>query len=158
MAMSDRKESSAVPPAFRRAWIMAYGSGMLLCVIWPLILQGLLGRVIQPGMLNLESLAQDLGYTFTGLVILSALFVVRRSKNVRAGFSALEARKRSRVMVMEILLYSAIFGLSTLFGLVYHGMGGPQAERYARTFIALSMVMFLLFVPRLSAWRKAMNP
>ena len=150
-------ERNPTPPAFRQAFLLAYGLGVLLCVVWPLVLQALLGRMIQPGILGMGSLAQELGYTFTGLVILSALFVVRRSRRVRANFAALDGTKRTRVMALETLLYSALFELSAFFGLVYHGMGGPQAERYARSFIALSTVMFLLFVPRFSAWRKAME-
>lgn len=146
---------TASSAAFRRAFLLAYGLGVLLCVVWPLVLQGLLGSILQPGILGLPELGEDLGYTFTGLVILSALFVRWRSRKVRAGFAALEESRRARVMALEILLYSAIFELSALFGLVYHGMGGPQAERYARTFIGLATVMFLVFVPRLGAWRRA---
>lgn len=145
----------ATSPAFRRAFFLSYGLGLSLCVIWPLVLQGLLGSALQPGIFGTPELAEDLGYTFTGLVVLSALFVRWRSRKVRAGFAALHEFRRARVMALEILLYSAIFELSALFGLIYHGMGGPQAERYARSFIGLSTVMFLVFVPRLAAWRLA---
>lgn len=145
----------ATSPAFRRAFLLAYGLGVLMCVLWPLVLQGLLGSVLQPGILGMPGLAEELGYTFTGLVVLSALFVRWRARKVRAGFAALDATRRPRVMALEILLYSAIFELSALFGLVYHGMGGPQAERYARSFIGLATLMFLVFVPRLGAWRQA---
>ena len=50
---------------------------------------------------------------------------------------------------------AAVCASSSLFGLVYHGLGGPRADRYARTFIALAALMFLVFVPRFSAWRRA---
>jgi len=135
--------------------MLSYGLGLLLCVIWPLVVQGLLGSLLRPGLLGPSGLVEDLGYTFTGLVFLGALFVHRRSRKVRAAFAALDGDRRARVMAMEILLYSAIFELSVLFGLLYHGLGGPQADRYARTFIALAPVMFLVFVPRLGAWRSA---
>lgn len=146
---------TASSAAFRRAFLLAYGLGVLLCVVWPLVLQGLLGNVLQPGVLGLPELGEDLGYTFTGLVVLSALFVRWRSRKAQAGLAALDESRRARTMALEILLYSAICELSALFGLVYHGLGGPQAERYARTFIGLATVMFLVFVPRLGAWRRA---
>ena len=148
----------ATSPAFRRAFLLSYGLGTVLCVIWPLALQGLLGTLLQPGILGLSGLAEELGYTFSGLVILSALFVSWRSRKVRAEFAALDEFRRTRVMALEILLYSAIFELSALFGLIYHGLGGPQAERYARSFIGLATVMFLVFVPRFAAWRRASIP
>lgn len=144
--------------SFRQTFFLAYGLGTVMCVVWPLILQFLLGRVIQPGLLGMTSAAEDLGYTFTGLVALSALYVTRRAKTARAGLAAQAEAKRPRRMAMEILLYSALFESSALFGLIYHGLGGPQAERYARTFIALATIMFLLFVPRLAAWQKALEP
>ncbi len=137
---------------------LAYGLGLVLCVVWPLVLQVLIGRMLQPGLLGAVDLARDLGYTFTGLVALSALYVVRRSKRVREGFAQVEPPKRGRVIALETLLYSALFGLSTLFGLAYLALGGPEASRYARSFVALSPVMFLLFVPRLAAWHKALAP
>lgn len=143
------------PPALRRTFRLAYGLGALLCVVWPLALQGLLGSFLQPGGLGPSAMLEDLGYTFTGLVFLGALLVHWRSRKVRAGFAVLAERSRPRVMAKEILLYSAIFELSALFGLLYQGLGGPGAERYARTYIALAPVMFLVFVPRLAAWQRA---
>ena len=156
--MPDQRPAPAPVITLRQGFLLVYGVGVALCVIWPLVLQVLLGRVIQPGFLGVTNVAKELGYTFTGLVILSALYVVRRSKRVRSGFATLDATKRTRVMSIEILLYAALFELSALFGLVYHGLGGPQAERYARTFIALSTVMFLGFVPRFELWRQALEP
>jgi hypothetical protein len=142
-------------PTFRRAFFLAYGLGALLCIVWPLTVQGLLGFLLRPGLLGPSALAEELGFTFTGLVFLSALFVHGRSRRVRAGLAAAPADRRTRVMAKEILLYSAIFELSVFLGLLYYALGGPQAERYARSFIALATVMFLVFVPRLGAWRRA---
>ena len=150
-----RRPGQAPSQAFRRAFFLAYGAGLLLCVACPLVLQGLMSSVLQPGVLDAPRLAEDLGYTFTGLVILGALFVRRRSRRVRADFASLDARRQPRAMALEILLYSIVFESSALFGLVYHGLGGPHAERYARTFVALATVMFLVFVPRFAAWRRA---
>lgn len=151
-------ERPPATPGLRRAFLLAYGLGVVLCVVWPLTLQGLLGRVIPLGFLGRSPLAEDLGYTFTGLVVLSALYVIRRARLARSRFTSIEASQRARAMILEILLYSALFEASALFGLLYHGLGGPWAERYARTFIGLSTVMFFLFVPRWAAWRRAMEP
>lgn len=142
----------------RTTFLLAYGLGVGLCVAWPLVLLGLIGRRLQPGLPGQAELVRDLGYTFTGLVILAALYVVRRSKRVRQRFAQVETAKRGRVIALETLLYSALFALSALFGLVYLALGGPEAVRYARAFVALSPIMFLLFVPRLSAWRDALRP
>jgi hypothetical protein len=142
-------------PAFRRAFFLAYGAGVLLCIVWPLTVQGLLPFLLHPGRLGPSPLAEELGFTFTGLVFLSALFVHGRSRKVRAGLAVRAAGRHTRVMAVEILLYSAIFELSVLLGLLYYALGGPQAERYARSFIALAPVMFLVFVPRLGAWQRA---
>jgi hypothetical protein len=65
------------------------------------------------------------------------------------------AGRRARVLVQETVLYSCLFELSSLFGLIYFALGGPMAERYSRGFIALTTVMFFVFVPRLQAWREA---
>jgi hypothetical protein len=149
----DAQQNHESRLTFRRSFFLAYGLGVLLCVLWPLALQGLLGTLMEPGSLGKPLLAEDLGYTFTGLVILTALFVQWRARKVLAGFVAVEESRRSRVMALEILLYAALFELSALYGVVYQGLGGP--ERYARSFIGLATVMFLVFVPRLETWRKA---
>jgi hypothetical protein len=149
----DAQQNLETSTTFRHSFFLAYGLGVLLCVLWPLALQGLLGTLMASGSLGKPLLTEDLGYTFTGLVILAALFVKWRTRQVLTGFAAVEESQRSRVMTLEILLYAALFELSALYGLVYQGMGGP--ERYARSFIGLAPVMFLVFVPRLETWRKA---
>ena len=132
----------------------AYGAGLALCVAWPLALQLLLGTAIRPAAASPEAV-QDLGYTFTGLTLVCAFFVSRRWARVRMGFRAVAAERRPRVLVRETLLYSALCVLSSLFGLCTYALGGPHAGRYARGFIALSTLMFFVFVPRLQAWREA---
>ena len=157
MSLPEPQEKE-LQAALRRAYLLAYGLGLALCVVWPLALQALLERMIPLGFLGASPLAGELGYTFTGLVVLSALYVLRRSRLARSRFPGLKASRRPRTMILEILLYSALFEASALFGLVYYGLGGPLADRYARTFIALSTIMFFLFVPRWSAWRRALEP
>ncbi len=145
-----------MPQGFRRAFLVAYGAGIMLCVVWPLILQAMLGSVIPSRFLGSALPIEELGYTFTGLVILSALFVVQRSRRILAEFQVLEQSKRTRRMTVETCLYAAVLELSAFFGLLYHSLGGT--ERYARSFITLPAVMFFLFVPKLAAWRKATEP
>jgi hypothetical protein len=141
-------------PALERSFRLAYPAGLVLCVAWPLALQWMLGRAIRPGGPP-SDLVQELGYSFTGLSVATACFVAWRWGRIRAGLRALEAGQRRRVLVRETLLYSVLFELSSLFGLCYYALGGPQAERFARGFIALTTVMFFVFVPRLQAWREA---
>jgi hypothetical protein len=146
---------SRPPDDLARAFRVAYGTGLALCVAAPLVLQALLGTVLQPGAGPDGELVRQLGYTFTGLVCAAALFMARRWHRVRNGFAALAPGQRPRALAREILVYAALCAASTGFGLAYYTLGGPLAERYARGFLALSPAMFFLFVPRLQAWRRA---
>ena len=141
--------------ALARAFWIAYGIGLLLCLGEPLLLQALLGGAIPPGAGAPGETVRQLGYSFTGLTLVGALFVSRRSSRVRSGFGAVPAERRGALLAREILLYSILFNCVSVFGVVYYAMGGLEAERHARTFIALSSIMFFLFVPRLQAWRQA---
>lgn len=136
-----------------RSFRLAYGTGLALCVAGPLALQALLGAFPAPRPGG-EAVLQ-LGYTFTGLVCAATLFLVRRWTRVRSGFAAVPPGQRPRLLAREVLAYAALCAPSALFGLAYYAMGGPQAERYARGFLALTPAMFLVFVPRLRAWRQA---
>jgi hypothetical protein len=118
----------------------------------------MLGTVVQPGAFPPAGFVQQLGYTFTGLTFACALFVMWRWGRVRTGFRELPAGRQRRTVIREILLYSILFESSSLFGLLYYALGGPQAERYSRGFIALTTIMFFVFVPRLQAWRAAAGP
>jgi hypothetical protein len=97
----------------------------------------------------------QLGYTFTGLTFASAVFVTWRWGRVRRDFKALPPERRPGVLLRETILYAALFELSSLYGLIYYALGGPRAGQYARGFIALTTIMFFVFVPRFSAWREA---
>jgi len=142
-------------PPLRQAFLLAYGLGLLLCVIWPLVLQVILGRVISPSTTTAAELAMELGYSFTGLTALAGLFVVRRWARVRTTLVAQPPDQQPRTILREILLYGAIFELSAAYGMMCYAMGGPGAERYGRTFIALPALMFFLFVPRWRKWKIA---
>ncbi|MBK8725161.1 MAG: hypothetical protein IPL96_03650 [Holophagaceae bacterium] len=143
--------------ALHRAFQKAYGLGLVLCVCWPLVLQLLLGPVIKPGQNAPAGVIQQLGYTFTGLTFLAAAFVTWRSLKVRGRFKDLPAERRPRVLFREVLLYAALFELSCLYGILYWALVGGEANRYARSFIVLTSLMFFFFVPRYAAWREAVE-
>lgn len=105
--------------ALHRAYRWAYLAGLALCVFWPLMLQLVFTNFITPGQAPPDGVVKQLGYTFTGLVLLGAAFVTWRWGKVRAGFPDLDVVARPKVMAREILLYSALFELSCFFGLAY---------------------------------------
>ena len=142
-------------PSLEQGFRIAYPAGLAICVAWPLALQLMLGTAIRPGVAPPGGVIQQLGYTFSGLTFASAFFVTWRWGRIRARFRTVAAGQRRRVLVREILLYSCLFELSSLFGLCYYALGRPCAERYARGFVALTTIMFFVFVPRLQAWREA---
>jgi hypothetical protein len=141
--------------ALRKAFQRAYGLGLVLCVCWPLILQLLLGPVIKPGQAPPAGVVQQLGYTFTALTFLAAAFVTWRSGRERAALHGVAPALRPRIVFREVLLYSALFELSCLYGVLYWTLAGGEANRYARSFIMLTSLMFFFFVPRLGAWVEA---
>ena len=141
--------------ALHRAYRWSYLAGLTLCVFWPLMLQLLFTSFITPGHHPPDGVVKQLGYTFTGLVLLIAGFVTWRSGKVRANFQSLSGARRPKVLAQEILIYSALFELSCFFGLAYWSLAGLDGMRFARSFIVLTSIMFFAFVPRFDAWRKA---
>jgi len=150
-------KSVSRPPegSLERGFRIAYPTGLVLCVVWPLVLQLMLGSAIRPSAATPSEAVRQLGYSFTGLTCACAVFVTWRWGRIRAGLRNVAAQRRSGILVRETLFYSCLFELSSLFGLCYYALGGPTAERYARGFIALTTVMFFVFVPRLRAWQAA---
>ena len=135
---------------------LAYPAGLVICVAWPLALQLMLGTAIRRvDLAPPAGVIQQLGYTFSGLTFAIAFFVTWRWGRIRAAFHSLAADRQRAVLVREIILYSALFEFSSLFGVLYFALGGPRADQYARGFIALTTIMFFVFVPRLQAWRDA---
>lgn len=160
--MDDAAKPSGAEPelqekALRRAFQKAYGLGLVLCVCWPLVLQLLLGPLIKPGQNAPQGVIQQLGYTFTGLTFLAAALVTWRSLKIRAGFKTLAPARRPRVLFREVLLYSVLFELSCFYGILYWALAGGEANRFARSFIMLTSLMFFFFVPRWSAWKDALD-
>lgn len=149
--MNSGQNDQALQKAFRSAYL----AGLVMCVIWPLLLQLMLGPVIRPGANPPAGVFQQLSYTFSGLSFAAAAFVTWRSGRMREGLKAVAPGERSRLVFREVLLYAALFELSSLYGLVYWMLVGEAGARHARAYLVLSSVMFFVFVPRLSAWRAA---
>ena len=145
----------SAPDRMRVAFRWSYGAGLVLCVLVPAALEFALGRIPKLAAAPPEEFTRQVGYTFTGLLLCAAAFLSWRSARIRRAFAALQPADRPRIILRETLLYAVLCALGALFGLGCHALGGPQTERHARTFIALSPVMFLVFVPRLDAWMKA---
>ena len=138
----------------RRVWV----PGLVLCVLGPLVLLGLAGGgLIPPGANAATGLYQQAGYSFTGLVFLAAAWMSWRKRQVQKAFRAQPPGLRSRVMVRETLLFTALSGSSALWGTLYWIMVGWNAYQHVLTFILLTPAMFLLFVPRLDTWALALK-
>ena len=142
-----------LPDTTRRALRRAYWAGAGLCVAVPLGLQIGLGRIVARGTSGPAPLAQELGYTFTGLTVLGVLGALRCSRNLKARLGAVPEVRPG--LAWQLLLQAALLFPGAAFGLLVYGLGGPDAERYARTFLALPVVLFLALVPRISGIEKA---
>ena len=136
----------------------AYGLGLALCCGTPGVISVLLlAGVIPPGTEPPEGIHQQIGYLFTGLVFLSAAWVLWRSGQALREFRGVAAAQRPLVLLRECLLYAAVLDLSSLCGLVYRPQVGSQAGRHAWSFILLTPALFLALVPREARWRKALE-
>jgi len=148
-------QGEATPLNLQKAWRVAYVIGLLIAVAWPLALQLMLGTAIRPMAGALGATVRELGYTFTGLTFAAALFITWRSGKVRARFKDLAPGARPGTVLRETVLYAALCELSAVYGILYFALGGVEAERHARAFLALAPIMFLVFTPRLGAWLEA---
>lgn len=150
----DAPELMALLPAYRKARL----AGLIICVAWPLLLMAMVATgAVRPGTAPMEGPARQIGYTFTCLVFLSAAWVTWRSGKVLKEFRDLAPELRPRVILRESLIYAALFESSSLWGLLYWMMVGMNAARYVGTFMALTPLMFFLFVPRFHAWKLALE-
>jgi predicted lysophospholipase L1 biosynthesis ABC-type transport system permease subunit len=137
------------------AFRISYAIGIVLCIVWPLVIQVLMGTLIQRPALPAGDFVKELGYTFTGLSAVAALFIWLRMKKALETFATLQEAQQASTVMKETLLAAALFELSAAYGLIYYVLGGPDAGRYSRTFALLPTLMFIVFVPRLSAWQRA---
>ncbi|HJU83999.1 MAG TPA: hypothetical protein VJ600_07290 [Holophagaceae bacterium] len=156
--MPELPDDSPLLEAIRPAYKLARLLGLVLCVAWPLFLMVLVGvEAVRPGTAPAVGAARQVGYTFTALTFLSAAFVTWRSGRVLKGFKALDPTLRARTVLRESLVYAAIFELSCFWGLLYWMLVGRNAFQHVLTFMALTPLMFFLFVPRLDAWKVALE-
>lgn len=148
---------TGLPDPLRTAHRRAYFLGLALCGGTPAVVALLLlSGVIPPGTQPPEGLPQQVGYLFTGLVFLSAAWVLWRSGQVLRGFGTVAEAQRPLVVLRECLLYAAVLDLSSLCGLLYWALVGSHAGRHAWGFVLLTPALFLALVPREGRWRKAL--
>lgn len=136
----------------------AYALGLSLCLGTPALVAGLVAfGIIPPGSQAPVGLFQQLGYLFTGIVFLSATWVLWRSGRVLRTFRELPEARRPQVVLRESLVYAAVFESSAILGLIYWMLVGTHAARHVWGFIALTPILFFCLVPRGDRWMKALE-
>ncbi len=124
----------------------------------PLVVASLMGfRVIPAGQLWAPDPTRQVGYLFTGVVLLAGAWGNWRKDRMLAGFRHLEAGLRARVLLRETVLYAALSELSCLLGLLYWMLAGVTASRHAWGFVLLTPLLSLAIVPRMSRWKRALE-
>jgi hypothetical protein len=113
--------------------------------------------VVPPGTQVPEGIFQQIGYLFTGLVLLAAAWVWWRSGRVLRTFKAFPEVQRRAVILREGLLYAAVLETSSLCGLAYWILVGDHAVRHVWGFILLTPMLYLALVPRYDRWAKALE-
>jgi hypothetical protein len=148
-----------VPGPLRAASRQALLVGLALCLGTPALIGGLvLSGLVPPGDQRPEGSYLQIGHIFTGLVLLSAAWVLWRRGTVLRTFRQVPEARRPAQVQRETLLYAALFELSSLYGLVYWLLVGKHAARHVFGFIILTPLLFLGLVPRLGHWVKALEP
>lgn len=127
-----------------------YGAGLIFTLLVAVSGQVLLGRLPE-GQTALEAV-RDFGYTLTGISLLGGLLLAARGKAILGRLPKLAPQRLRRFIYREYLAIAFACALSTVFGMVYWGLGGRQVERHARTFIALGPCAFLALAVRPSRW------
>ena len=144
------------PEPLRATYRLARLVGYALCLGTPTLIGGLiLSGLVPPGEQRPEGAYLQLGHLFTGLVFLSAAWVLWRRGTMLKSFHPVPGPRRAGVVLRETLLYAALFELSSLYGLVYWILVGKHAARHVFGFIILSPLLFLALAPRLGHWVKA---
>ncbi len=144
--------TGALAPVHRRAW----GTGLAICLAIPAAAGLLAGAgALPPGGSPVAGLAQQAGYSFTGLVFLAAAGMAWRRGRTLEAFARLPEGQVAVAMHREARVLAALSASSTLWGVLYWSLVGWNGVRHALTFLALTPVMFLCFMPGLSAWTRA---
>ncbi len=150
------RSSSASEAALRKAVRQGRILGLVLCLAWPLILMAMIGGgAVRGGTLQPVGPLRTAAFVLMGLSLLVGALVTWRTNRLFARFRDVAEAERPRVAFREILIYSALFELSCLYGLVYWMLVGRNAYHHVLTFMALTPVMFFLFVPGLNDWVQA---
>ncbi|WP_306589873.1 hypothetical protein [Geothrix sp. 21YS21S-4] len=143
--------SEVLSAAHRRARAV----GWALCGGGPVLVALLMVSGAVPAGRNLpEGPFLQVGHAFTGLVFLSAAWVLWRRGTVLKDFGQLPPARQSGVLLRESLLYAALFELSSMYGLVYWALTGRHAAGHAWGFVLCTPFLFLAFFPPLRRWRE----
>lgn len=148
------------PPwgAFLQACRRLWGRGALVGLGLPALSALLmLSGAVPPGDQPPEGPVLQLGHTFTGLVFLSAAWLLGRRGRILAAFPALPEGDRLRTVRRETLLFATLAGSGSLLGLAYWALAGRLAARHAAGFVLLAPLLFLALAPRPARWRKALE-
>ena len=144
--------SAPLAGAVRRAWFM----GLALCLGTPALVAGLVLSGLAPaGTQRPEGTYLQLGHIFTGLVFLSAAWVLWRKGVILRTLPQVPEALRPGLALRETLVYAALFELSSLYGLVYWLLVGAHAGRHVAGFIVLPPLLFLVLAPRRRHWQAA---
>ncbi len=143
--------------SLRLAHRTAYVLGALLCLGTPGLISILvLLRVVPPGTQPVTGSVQQVGYLLTGLVFLSAAWVWWRRGRALAAFPSASEAARPGIVMRETVLFAGALETSSLCGLVYWLLVGPQALRHVWGFILLTPLLFLVLVPRYDHWQQGL--
>lgn len=145
-----------IPRTLREVHRKAWGTGLAVCLIAPLLVLGLVAAgVLAPGKNPVEGAYQQVGYTFTGLVFLGSAWGAFRRARVLKAFAKAAAAERPGILQREALVDGALALTSTVWGVFYWMLVGQSALRHALTFVMLTPVMFLCLMPGLQVWAGA---
>lgn len=141
-----------VPETIQRARRKAWGTGLVVCLAVPLAAgtMALMG-CLPPGRAPVEGTVQQLGYSFTGLTFLAGAIMAWRRVHFLQVFDSLGEAARVAALHREARILALLSLSTTLWGVLYWAMVGFHAVRHVLTFLVLTPVMFLCFMPRLPA-------
>ena len=136
------------PETLQRARRKAWGTGLAVCLAVPLAAGALAltGR-LPPGQSPVEGTVQQLGYSFTGLTFLAGAVMAWRRVHFLQAFDSLGEAARVAALHREARLLALLSLSTTLWGVLYWAMVGFHAVRHVLTFLVLTPVMFLCFMP-----------
>jgi len=134
---------------FQQARWKAWGTGLGVCLVVPLAAGALaFAGIFPPGQYPVAGATQQLGYSFTALTFLAAAAMAWRRVRFLQAFRSLEEAARVAALHREARLLVLLSLSTTLWGTLYWTLVGLHAVRHVLTFLVLTPVMFLCFMPR----------